>query len=192
MGLFISGISAILNSNWLNQADAGVPNARVHNNNQQFQQEFQQLGQDLQSGNLSAAQQDFGTLEQLGSQGNAASASQSNNPIAQELNQLRQDLQSGNLSAAESDYNQIQQAFQSQTSQGLHHHHHHHGGGSGSNQIAQLLNQLGQDLQSNNISGAQQVYATLQQDFQQLGLNTGQTATPQPSQPTSSTISLMA
>lgn len=30
---------------------------------QQFQQEFQRLGQDLQSGNVSAAQSDFATLE---------------------------------------------------------------------------------------------------------------------------------
>ena len=30
---------------------------------QQFQQEFKQLGQDLQSGNLSSAQSDFATIE---------------------------------------------------------------------------------------------------------------------------------
>ncbi len=38
-------------------------NQSVQNNMQQFQQEFQQLGQDLQSGNLSAAQSDFTTLQ---------------------------------------------------------------------------------------------------------------------------------
>ncbi len=40
----------------------------VQNRKQQFQQEFQQLGQDLQSGNLSAAQTDFATIQQSGPQ----------------------------------------------------------------------------------------------------------------------------
>jgi hypothetical protein len=35
-------------------------------NMQQFKQEFQQLGQDLHADNLSAAQADFVTLQQLG------------------------------------------------------------------------------------------------------------------------------
>jgi hypothetical protein len=35
---------------------------------QKFQQEFQQLGQDLQSGSLSAAQSDFASLKNLGAQ----------------------------------------------------------------------------------------------------------------------------
>jgi hypothetical protein len=53
---------------------------------QQFQQEFQQLGQDLQSGNLFAAQEDLGTLQQYGPQTNSTPSSHSNNPIAQEFN----------------------------------------------------------------------------------------------------------
>ena len=40
----------------------------VQNRKQQFQQELQQLGQDLQSGNLSAAQTDFATIQQSGQQ----------------------------------------------------------------------------------------------------------------------------
>ena len=43
-------------------------NQSVQNNMQKFRQEFQQLGQDLQSGNLSAAQSDFATLPQLSPQ----------------------------------------------------------------------------------------------------------------------------
>ena len=65
---------------------------------QQFQQTFRQLGQDLQSGNLSAAQSDFAALQKLQPPGNASSSSQSNSPIAQAFSQLSQDLQSGNLS----------------------------------------------------------------------------------------------
>ena len=91
---------------------------------QQFQQEFQQLGQDLTSGNLSAAQSDFVTLQNdLPQTSSTSTTSQSNSPIAQAFNQLSQDLQAGNLSAAQQDYSTIQQDFQSQASQ-MHHHHH--------------------------------------------------------------------
>jgi hypothetical protein len=177
--------SGISSSNWFNYS-----NQSVQNNFQQFQQEFQQLGQDLQSGNLSAAQQDFVTLQQLGPQSNSTSSPQSNNPIAQQFNQLAQDLQSGNLSAAQQDYANIQQDFQNHAAQGHHHHHHHGGGGSESNQISQLFSQLGQALQSGNLSSAQQVYATLQQDFQQFGVSGGQTSTSSQSSP--STVSVTA
>jgi hypothetical protein len=95
---------------------------------QQFKQEFQQLGQDLQAGNLSAAQADFVTLQQLGLQGPSTSTAQSSSPLAQAFKQLSQDLSSGNLSAAQQDDVKIQRAIQSQASQtqGHHHHHHHH------------------------------------------------------------------
>jgi len=147
----------------------------IQNRFQQFQQEFQELGQDLQSGNISAAQQDFSALQQLSPQASSTSA-QSNNPIAQEFNQLSQDLQSGNLSAAQQDYTTIQQDFQSQSAQqnpateGHHgHHHHHHGGGGGeSSLVSQLFTELGQELQSNNISAAQQTYNSLLQDLPQF------------------------
>jgi outer membrane protein assembly factor BamD (BamD/ComL family) len=146
----------------------------VQNSMQQFRKEFQQLGQDLQSGNLSSAQSDFATL-QSGSQTSSRtsnSSSQTNNPVAQDFNQLSRDLQSGNLSAAQQDYTKVQQDFQSQGTQ-AHGHHHHHGGGSSSgssesSQISQLFSQLGQALQAGNLSTAQQTYSSLQQDFQQM------------------------
>lgn len=135
----------------------------------QFQQDFQQLGQDLQSGNLTAAESDFTTLQQLQSPSISASTSQSSNPIAQAFNQLAQDLKSGNLSAAQQDFSTLQQDIQNgaQSSQGAHHHHHH--GGGGGSEITQLFSQLGQDLQSGNLSQAQQAYTSLQQDFEQFG-----------------------
>lgn len=136
---------------------------------QQFQQTFQQLGQDLQSGNLSAAQSDFATLQNLGSQ-NSTATSQTNSRIAQAFTQLAKDLQSGNLSAAQQDFSTIQQDFQSQSAQGqtqsTQGHHHHHGGGGGSSEISQLLDQLGTALQSGNLSTAQQAYSSLLQQFQ--------------------------
>src|SRR5271157_3625832 len=168
-------VSGISSSSLLNYNPQSVQNRM-----QQFQQEFQQLGQDLQSGNLSAAQADFATLQQLGPQTNSTSSSQSSNPIAQEFNQLSQDLQSGNVSAAQKDYATIQQSFQTQASQT--HHHHHGGGGSGASAISQLLSQLGQALQSGSLSVAQQAYRTLQQDFLQFtqgsGLSLTQAASP--------------
>ena len=132
---------------------------------QQFQKEFQQLGQDLQSGNLAAAQSDFATLQQSGPQASSNSSSQSSNPIAQAFNQLSQDLQSGNVTAAQQDFATIQQDFQAQAAHG---HHHHGGGGGEANAVSQEFAQLGQALQSGNLSSAQQAYSTLQQSFQQV------------------------
>jgi soluble cytochrome b562 len=175
----------------------------VQNRMQEFRKDFQQLGQDLQSGNLSAAQSDFASIKQLqtgsssasptsstsatsstsSTSSSAAASSQNNNPVAQAFNQLSQDLQSGNLSAAQQDYATIQQDFQSQGTQEHHHHHHqHHGEGngtnaSGSDSISQLFGQLGQALQSGNLSSAQQAYSTLQQDFQQFAQNQGAPST---------------
>jgi hypothetical protein len=161
-------IAGILSSTLFNYSTQNIQN-KV----QDFRQEFQQLGQDLQSGNLSAARADFATLEQSAPQANSTSSSAGSNPITQEFNQLAHDLQSGNLPAAQQDYANIQQNFQNQAEQGRHHHHHGGaaGGGSEASAINQILAQLGQDLQSGNLSAAQQAYSTLQQDFQQLQTN---------------------
>ncbi len=89
----------------------------------QFQQEFQQLGKDLQSGNLGQAQSDLERLEQnspflhattAASTTSAAGASvgASSNPIAQAFNQLERDLKAGNVVAAQQDFSTIQQTFQ--------------------------------------------------------------------------------
>jgi outer membrane protein assembly factor BamD (BamD/ComL family) len=150
-------------------------NAKAQNRSQ-MQQEFEQLGKDLSSGNLSAAQSDFATLQK-----NAPSGSSSKtNSISQEFSQLGQDLQSGNLSSAQQDYSTIQQTMQQRAAQG--HHHHHHGGGSGNsgaNAISQMFSELGQALQSGNLTQAQQAYTTLQQDFQASGQNGGGTSNSQ-------------
>ncbi len=159
----------------------------IQNNMQKIRQEFQQLGQDLQSGNLSAAQSDFATLQQIQPQTNATSSAQSSNPITQEFSQLAKDLQAGNVSAAQQDYSTIQQDMQSHAAQ-VHHHHHGGGAGGGESDISQLLNQLGQALQSGNLSNAQAAYSTLMQDAQQFGLTSGQTS----SQSSASSVSMTA
>jgi outer membrane protein assembly factor BamD (BamD/ComL family) len=167
----ITGISSIfqaLNSSYMQ--------SRLQN----FQKEFRQLGQDLQSGDLSQAQTDFATLQSSAPSTNALSSTQSSSPLAIASQQLSQDLQSGNLQAAQQDYATIQQDFQQQAGaagvSGHHHHHHHHAESSqnasnSQNPLAQLFSELGQDLQSGNLSAAKTAYSSLQQEFQQLGMS---------------------
>jgi hypothetical protein len=163
---------------------------QTQNRFQQIQSQFQKLGQDLQSGNLTQAQSDFSTLSQelpnggqFGASGTSTSAGAAgatsptnSNPILQAFQSLGKDLQAGNLSAAQQDFANIQQsAQQAQASGQAHHsHHHHHAGGDDSNSnspvstLQQDFTSLGQSLQSGNLSSAQQAYASLQSDLQQF------------------------
>ena len=155
---------------------------------QQIKTEFEQLGQALQSGNLTQAQSDFATLSQ-----NISAATQSSgtttpatnaSPAAQAFAQLGQDLQSGNLQGAQQDFTNLQQDLQQSSSQqaGGHHGHHHHRTESSqssssssssssqqANPISQAFSALAQDLQSGNLSGAQSAFSALQSDLQQIG-----------------------
>jgi len=141
----------------------------TQSNRTKWQQGLQQLGQDLQAGNLSAAQSDFAALQQLTPQLNSASSTQSGNAVAQDFTQLGNDLQTGNTSAAQQDYQHLQQDVSS-TASGAHgHHHHHRGSNSAGGEFSQLLQQLGQALSAGNLTAAQQAYATLQQQFEALG-----------------------
>jgi outer membrane protein assembly factor BamD (BamD/ComL family) len=113
--------------------------------------------------------------------------------ISQDFAKLSIDLQYGNLTGAQADYNSILQSFQTQAAQSqgaTGHHRHHHAGSSEasdssadststcsasattssttSNPAAQSFTELGQALQSGNLSAARQAYSSLQQDFQQL------------------------
>lgn len=139
----------------------------------QTQSEFQQLAQDLQTGNLSAAQTDFAALQQ-----NAPAGQSSSSPLAQAFSTLGKDLQAGNLSAAQQDFATVKQDvtnLQQAAQQGgqVHHHHHHAAEPESSstqpNSIAQLFSTLGQDLQNGSLSSAQQAYSALQQDVPFLG-----------------------
>ena len=169
---------------------AGILSSSLFNSNsqaispqQQFQKEFQQLGQDLKSGNLSAAQSDFATLQQNSTSSSATTSASNSSAIAQAFSQLGKDLQSGNLSAAQQDFSNIQQDTQSQSTQAHGHHHHHHGGGGGGGSssssqstLAQEFAQLGQDLQAGNVSAAQQAYSAVQQSFAAFGANSANTS----------------
>jgi outer membrane protein assembly factor BamD (BamD/ComL family) len=143
---------------------------RVHDRIQQFRQDFQKLGQDLQTGNLTGAQADFAALQKDGPQ--PSSSTQNSNPIARELQQLSTDLQSGNLTATQQDYTNLQQDFKNQAAQRPHHHH-PSSGSQDNSVIAQLFSQIGQDLQSGDMTSAQPAYTTLQQDLQQYALSHG-------------------
>jgi outer membrane protein assembly factor BamD (BamD/ComL family) len=80
---------------------------------QKIQSEFQQLGQDLQAGNLTQAQSDFSTLSK-----NITGPLQSNSALAQAFSSLGSALQSGGLSAAQQAYTTLQQGVQTLRHQG--------------------------------------------------------------------------
>jgi hypothetical protein len=130
--------------------------------------DFAQVGQDLQSGNLSQAQADFATLQKDLPQGQQTS---STSTVGQDFNNLAQALQSGNLSQAQQAFSTTQNDLQSA---GQAHHHHHHGGGGGHNSaISQDFTQLSQALQSGDLTSAQSAFSTLQNDLQQYKNNSG-------------------
>lgn len=158
----------------------------IQSNFQNFQKEFQQLGQDLQSGNLTAAQADFATLQPEVPLAASTTSSQNTSPIAQAFSQLAKDLQAGNITSAQQDYSTLQQDLQNHGGQA---HHYHHGVGGGG--ISQLLTQLGQDLQSGNLTSAQQAYSTLAQDFQQYSPTSAPQSQP-PLIPLSTNVSVSA
>jgi hypothetical protein len=123
----------------------------VQNSYQQRQAEFQQLGQALQAGNLSTAQQDYAQLTQStastpstnspwssqvfsnlaqslkvqvasGTSGAPSASSSSPGSPAQEFSTLGQALQAGSLSAAQQAYAQMQQSALDMQQNSNHHH----------------------------------------------------------------------
>ena len=103
-------------------------------------QQFAQLGHDLQSGNLQAAQQDFTNLQQSAQQNGVSH-------VPGQHHRHGHHHHRGGTQSASSVSSSSQQ----------------------SNPIAQAFSSLGQDLQAGNLSGAQSAFATLQNDLQQLG-----------------------
>ena len=103
------------------QAEKNQTQSTQSNTIQNIGQEFGQLGQDLQAGNLTQAQQDFTTLSSdlsslQGSSSTPTSGSSSSNTassIQQAFNSLQQDLQAGNLTQAQQDFGNLQQSLQS-------------------------------------------------------------------------------
>ena len=105
-------VSSVSSSSPLDNSTPAVTNKQV-----QITKEFKKLGQDLQSGNVSAAQSAFTVLQQLVPKLNGSSAPQSYDPLIQAFNQLGTTLQSGDTSAAQQDYAKIQQVFENRAQQ---------------------------------------------------------------------------
>jgi len=78
---------------------------------QQRRADLQQLGKDLQSGNLSAAQQDFSAIQTLAQSGPFAGDSFKLSNRQQDLAAIGQALQSGDLAGAQAAYSQLQSTF---------------------------------------------------------------------------------
>ena len=135
---------------------------------QKIQSEFQQLGQDLQAGNLSQAKADFTALSQ-----NASGSIQNNSSLTQAFSTLGSALQSGNLSAAQKAYSTLQQDVEQTGAAGGHNHHRSAAHAltpttSLGSTFSQLLGSLGSAIQSGSLSTAQSAYSMLAQDLQQL------------------------
>ena len=188
-------IAGIAGSSFFSGAIAQSSHTKV----KQAQQDFQRLGQDLQAGNLAQAQTDLTTLQKdfpeassaieglaqqgLAQQGMAQQgvaqqgvAQNDSGTVQPRFQQLSQDLKAGNLAAAQADFATLRQDLQPGNGPAIHPHTHPRyaeGSAANTNGIAPVLSQLGQALQSSNISAAQQSYATLLQEFQQAGAGTG-------------------
>ena len=170
-----------------------------------IQQQFQQIGQSLQSGNLSSAQSEFASLQQAFSQSVSNSTANSNSststaaassPTAQAFNQLASDLKSGDLTAAQKDYSSIQKDFRAHGGPVKNHFLNPHPVSTGTpgtvpptvqpntppngvsvgpdrnsvqNSLLQDFKQV-QATSSSTPAVAQQVYSTLQQELQQFAL----------------------
>ena len=120
--------------------------ANVQHNYQKVQSEFKQLGQDLQTGNLTQAQADFVTLSQslASNQQTGAVASAGTSPTAP---------------PTFVGPNAVNQPGQANPAPASHHRIH----------FRQALSQLGQALQAGNLTAAQQAFTTMEQIWQQFG-----------------------
>src|SRR5271156_3370533 len=118
----ISGIANTALSSLLT-ATQSAQNGNGRGKFQQIQSEFQQLGQDLQAGNLTQAQQDYATIQQDFQQqqqgagqvhhhhhhGGGGGGGQQGSQISSALNSLSSALQAGNLSSAQTAFAALHQ-----------------------------------------------------------------------------------
>jgi len=125
----------------------------VQSHFKQRQQDFQNLADALQAGNLQGAQQAFAALQQDRSSSprvagvTGTSQAGQSSPIRQDIQTLQSALQANDLAGAQKAFTTFQQDLQ-QT--GHTHHRHHHGGGPGG--ILQTLASFVSGLYSGNSS----------------------------------------
>ena len=85
-------VAGIFGSSFVNYAAQSVQSRM-----QQARKDFQQLGQDLQSGNLSAAQSDFAAMQKFGPQSNSSSPTQNNSLFRRIFSSFRRTYSPGTL-----------------------------------------------------------------------------------------------
>lgn len=130
------------------------------------EQDYTQIGKDLQAGDLTNAQSAYSNLEQLVQAYPGPSGPSSNTPTAiqSDFATLGQDLQAGNLTQSQGAFTQLQNDIQAATQNPV-------------QQVQQDYTQLASALQSGNLTGAQSAFAALEQALQkQSGTNTPATA----------------
>ena len=109
----ISGVSSNTN----------ITAADMQNKFKQIKDDMQQLGQALQSGDLSSAQQIFSSLQKLlPSSSSEQTQNSKQSTLASDVTALGQALQSGDLSKAQDAYATLQKDMQATHKK----HHHHH------------------------------------------------------------------
>ena len=123
----ISPLSSVLSTYSSAQSSQGSASTR--------RQDFAELANALQSGDLTQAQQAYSALQQTG--GPPSNGTSGNSPVAADFTALGKALASGNLSQAQDAFSQLQNdvksaqtsASQSPTAHNIHGHHHHYGSG---------------------------------------------------------------
>jgi hypothetical protein len=80
------------------------------------QNAFDQLGKDLQSGNLAAAKSDFAVMTGDSSTSATTTATTSQDPVVQDIVTLGKDLNSGDLAAANQDYTTLKSDLKTELS----------------------------------------------------------------------------
>jgi hypothetical protein len=91
----------------------GSLNQQIHEYFQTRQSDLQQLGQDLQAGNTSAAQSDFNNIVSLGQSGPLPNGEAFLLPQRQtDFNNIGEALQNGNLSGAQQAFTELADTFQ--------------------------------------------------------------------------------
>lgn len=137
---------------------------------QQRATDVQQLGQDLTSGNLASAQQDFTTLQALGQTGPSANGDVFESKAReQDLTAIGQALTAGNLADAQQAFAQLQSTYHHQSVSVSSLTASSSSSGSIYDQMRAFyqqrhadMKQLGQDLASGNTAAAANDYAALQ------------------------------
>jgi hypothetical protein len=120
---------------------------------QQRRQDFSSLTQSVQQGDIAGAQQALAALQQLNGSNNTDNGNQDFGAVLNNAISAASSTSATGASATATD--PFAALNNSQTS-----------GGTG-NSVSSLLNTLGQDLQSGNLSQAQQAFQQLQQGLQQ-------------------------